>query len=86
MTTSHYILKVAMPGNAPLFKERLMMRIGVYMHRIKLMLLCACMWSLYACTYAQNTGLILRSYMEFICMHRVTAHYGILSNCVHKAY
>ena len=45
MTTSHYILKVAMPGNAPLIKERfinLMMRIGDYMHRIKLVLLCAC--------------------------------------------
>jgi len=38
MTTSHYIL----PGNAPWFKERLMMRIGVYMYRVKLVLLSAC--------------------------------------------
>jgi len=30
-----------MPGNAPLFKERFMMRIGVYMHRVKLVLVCA---------------------------------------------
>jgi len=35
MTTQSFTLKVAMPGNAPLIKERLLIRIGsrVYMHR-----------------------------------------------------